>query len=81
MYDCSTWGGYSETPFFVLDQQWENPNVLHCLPQSMVFPDSAATGALMGPGKLDKFASEAGFREMDILPVENPFWRFYRLTS
>jgi len=57
-----------------------NASVLHCLPQSMVFPDSAATGTLMGPGKLQKFASEAGFRKMEVLSIENPFWRFYRLT-
>ena len=57
-----------------------NASVLHCLPQSMVFPDSAATGTLMGPGKLQKFASEAGFKKMEVLPIENPFWRFYRLT-
>ncbi|MBM3237906.1 methyltransferase domain-containing protein [Candidatus Poribacteria bacterium] len=57
-----------------------NASVLHCLPQSMVFPGSAATGTLMGPGKLQQFASEAGFRKMEVLPIENPFWRFYRLT-
>ncbi|MFQ6043187.1 MAG: class I SAM-dependent methyltransferase [Candidatus Poribacteria bacterium] len=57
-----------------------NVSVLHCLPQSMVFSASAATGTLMGPGKLQKFAFEAGFKKVDILPIENPFWRFYRLT-
>ncbi len=57
-----------------------NFSVLHCLPQARVFPDSAATGTVMGPRKLEGYAKDAGFRRMDILPVENPFWRFYRLT-
>jgi len=57
-----------------------NCSVLHCLPQSMVFPDSAAIGTIMGPEKLRKFASVAGFRKVDILPIENLLWRFYRLT-
>jgi ubiquinone/menaquinone biosynthesis C-methylase UbiE len=57
-----------------------NASVLHCLPQSMVFPDSAATGAIMGPKKLQKYASEAGFSKVDILPIENLLLRFYRLT-
>ena len=74
----------------VWDDLWENHNflgrfsyncsVLHCLPQSMVFPDSTAMDTVMGPGKLEKLSSEAGFSKMDILPIENLFWRFYRLT-
>ena len=57
-----------------------NFSVLHCLPQARVFPDSAATGTVMGSRKFERYAKDAGFRRMDVLPVENPFWRFYRLT-
>ncbi len=57
-----------------------NFSVLHCLPQAMIYPDSAGTGTLMGPKKLHKYASDAGFSKMDVIQIENPFWRFYRLT-
>jgi 2-polyprenyl-3-methyl-5-hydroxy-6-metoxy-1,4-benzoquinol methylase len=57
-----------------------NFSVLHCLPQAMVFPEAAATGTVMGPLKLKTYAREAGFSGFDVLPIENPLWRFYRLT-
>lgn len=63
-----------------LGQLMYNFSVLHCLPQSMVFPDSAATGTVMSPSTLCTYAKEAGFRRVDILPIDNPLWRFYRLT-
>jgi 2-polyprenyl-3-methyl-5-hydroxy-6-metoxy-1,4-benzoquinol methylase len=56
-----------------------NFSVLHCLPQARVFPESAATGTVMGPRKLEAYARDAGFRRMEILPIEHPIWRFYRL--
>jgi 2-polyprenyl-3-methyl-5-hydroxy-6-metoxy-1,4-benzoquinol methylase len=58
-----------------------NFSVLHCLPQAMVFPGAAATGTVMGPSTLRAYAEEAGFKRVDVLTIENPFWRFYRLTS
>lgn len=57
-----------------------NFSVLHCLPQAMVFPDSAGTGTVMRPSVLRAYAQEAGFRNVEVLPIENPLWRFYRLT-
>jgi len=27
------------------------------------------------------YAEQAGFRDVEVLPVENIFWRFYRLTA
>jgi alkanesulfonate monooxygenase SsuD/methylene tetrahydromethanopterin reductase-like flavin-dependent oxidoreductase (luciferase family) len=33
----------------------------------------------MRPATLQAYATEAGFAEVKILPIENPFWRFYRL--
>jgi len=56
-----------------------NFSVLHCLPQSMVFPDSAAIGTVMNPSRLKELAVEAGFSSFKVLPVENDFWRFYQL--
>ena len=42
-------------------------------------PRTAATGAVLRPSTLRRFAAEAGFREVEVLPVETDFWRFYRL--
>jgi len=30
---------------------------------------------------LERFASEAGFSRVEVLPVENFFFRFYRLVA
>ena len=41
---------------------------------------SAGPGTVMRPSKLLEYALEAGFADVEILPVENDFWRFYRLA-
>ncbi|UCC92917.1 MAG: methyltransferase domain-containing protein, partial [Thermoplasmata archaeon] len=56
-----------------------NFSVLHCLPQAKVFQNSAETGTVMGPAKLREYAERAGFSKVEVLPIENDFWRFYRL--
>ncbi|HEX7126443.1 MAG TPA: class I SAM-dependent methyltransferase [Thermodesulfobacteriota bacterium] len=58
-----------------------NFSVLHCLPQAMTVPGSAATGTVMRPSTLRAYAREAGFARVDLLPIEHPLWRFYRLTA
>ncbi len=50
-----------------------------CLPDGMSHPDSAATGTVMRPETLEAYAREAGFEAVEILPIENDLWRFYRL--
>ncbi len=50
-----------------------------CLPDAMGDPASAATGAVMRPGTRRAYALEAGFRDVETLPIETDFWRFYRL--
>ncbi len=54
-------------------------SLLHCLPASMTEPGSAATGTLMRPDTLRRYASEAGFAEVEILPVESDSFRLYLL--
>lgn len=54
-------------------------SVLHCLPTAMVDADSAATGTAMRPDTMREYATAAGFTRFEILPIENDFWRFYRL--
>jgi SAM-dependent methyltransferase len=54
-------------------------SVLHCLPTAMTDEDSAATGTAMRPATLRAYAEAAGFGHVEVLPIENDFWRFYRL--
>jgi 2-polyprenyl-3-methyl-5-hydroxy-6-metoxy-1,4-benzoquinol methylase len=55
-------------------------SVVACLPAVMGDPDTAATGAVLRPATLRRFALEAGFQDLDILPVDAGMLRFYRLT-
>jgi len=54
-------------------------SILICLPDGRSHPDSAATGTAMRPETLRRYATEAGFSELEVLPIETDFWRFYRL--
>ncbi len=54
-------------------------SVLHCLPAGMVEQPSAATGTVMRPDILRRYALEAGFHDVETLPIESFFFRFYRL--
>lgn len=52
-----------------------------CLPDSMSHRPTVATGTVMRPATLQKYAREAGFREVEVLPVgEFGFFRFYSLV-
>ncbi|MGM0590275.1 MAG: SAM-dependent methyltransferase, partial [Halobacteriota archaeon] len=53
----------------------------HCLPVGRVDEPSAATGTVMRAGTLREYATEAGFEDVTVLPIENDFFRFYRLES
>lgn len=55
-------------------------SVLHCLPVGMADQPSAGTGTAMRSSTLREYALAAGFRDIEILPIENDFWRFYRLA-
>ena len=51
-----------------------------CLPQGRVGADSEPVGAVMRPAALRGLARRAGYAGVDTLPIEHPFWRFYRLN-
>ena len=55
-------------------------SVLACLPAVMDDPDTAATGAVLRPATLRRYAQQAGFRDLETLPVNAGMLRFYRLT-
>ena len=56
-------------------------SVMHCLAVGMADEPSAATGTVMRTDTLRSYASEAGFQSVEVLPIENDVWRFYRLTA
>src|SRR5215203_3232530 len=55
-------------------------SVLHCLPVGMAEQPSAGTGTVMRPAILRRYATQAGYRDVEVLPIENALWRFYRLV-
>jgi 2-polyprenyl-3-methyl-5-hydroxy-6-metoxy-1,4-benzoquinol methylase len=55
-------------------------SILHCLPVGMAEQPSAATGAVMRPDTLRRYAREAGFSEVEVLPIEHDLRGFYRLV-
>jgi len=54
-------------------------SVVGCLPAVMGDPDSAATGAVMRPATLRRYAEQAGFACAEVLPIGDDELRFYLL--
>jgi SAM-dependent methyltransferase len=54
-------------------------SALMCLPQSRADLPSVATGAVMRPATLERYATEAGFTHFSVLPIQHDFFRLYRL--
>jgi SAM-dependent methyltransferase len=54
-------------------------SVLHCLPAGMADQPSVGTGTVMRTSTLAQYAQEAGFSEVEVLPIDNFFFRVYRL--
>jgi hypothetical protein len=42
--------------------------------------ETAATGAVMRPPTLRRYAERAGFADAEVLPIDDPQWRFYLLV-
>jgi len=51
-----------------------------CLPDGLSHQPSTGTGTVMRPSTLEGYAKEAGFAGIEILPIEDDFFRFYRLV-
>jgi 2-polyprenyl-3-methyl-5-hydroxy-6-metoxy-1,4-benzoquinol methylase len=56
-------------------------SVFHCLPISMVDQPSAATGTVIRESTMRRYAEQAGFRSIDVLPIEDDTFRFYRMMG
>ena len=48
-------------------------------PSAMLDDDSAGTGTVLGRTRA-AYATDAGFGQVDVLPIDHEFWRFYRLV-
>jgi hypothetical protein len=70
-------GGASED---VAERLMYGFSLMICLPDGMSHQSSAGTGTVMRPSTLRRYAIEAGFCEIETLPIENDLWRFYRQT-
>jgi hypothetical protein len=51
-----------------------------CVPQGLTGPDPQPAGALMRIDALHALAAQAGYAGSEVLDIEHPFWRFYRLV-
>jgi SAM-dependent methyltransferase len=56
-------------------------SVTCCLPDGLSTRPSAGTGTVMRPATLERYAREAGFAGVDVLPIEHDVFRFYRLRT
>jgi SAM-dependent methyltransferase len=54
-------------------------SITTCLPDGRSRSPSVATGTVMRPDTMRRYAADAGFGEVEVLPVESDFFRFYRL--
>jgi SAM-dependent methyltransferase len=55
-------------------------SAIWCLPQGRVGPDPEPVGTLIRPADMRDLARRAGYADTEILPIEHPAWRFYRLA-
>jgi ubiquinone/menaquinone biosynthesis C-methylase UbiE len=54
-------------------------SITTCLPDGRSRQPSRATGTVMRADTLREYAREAGFESVEVLPIENDFFRFYQL--
>lgn len=54
-------------------------SVLHCLPATRAEEHVVAHGTVIRASTIADWAAEAGFGRTQVLDIEDPFWRFYRL--
>jgi len=54
-------------------------SVLHCLLVGRTEEDSAATGTMLRTATLQRYAADAGFSSVEVLPIEHDLFRCYRL--
>ena len=56
-------------------------SITTCLPDGMSDPGSVGTGTVMRPATLRAYAQDAGFADVEVLPIEHAQFRVYRLVG
>jgi SAM-dependent methyltransferase len=56
-------------------------SLLVCLPDGLSHAGSVGTGTVMRPDTLRGYARDAGFADVEVLPLEHEMFRFYRLVG
>jgi len=69
------------TPASQREQYLYGWSVISCLPDAMGAADSAATGTVMRPETVRRYAAEAGFATVEMLPIGADKWSFYLLSG
>jgi SAM-dependent methyltransferase len=64
-----------------IDQLMYGFSLLCCLPDGRSHSPSAATGTVMRPALLRRYAQQAGFADVEVLPLDAGFFRVYRLAT
>ncbi|MEP6758606.1 MAG: methyltransferase domain-containing protein [Actinomycetota bacterium] len=70
-----------EAPANDVDRLMYGFSLLVCLPDGMSSPGSVGTGTVMRPDTLRRYAQEAGFADIEVLPISHDVFRAYRLTG
>jgi len=69
-----------ETTDDPIQRFFANISPLWCLPQGRDEADMDPVGTVMRPARLHQLASATGYANSEVLAIEHPFFRFYRLT-
>jgi len=56
-------------------------SILCCLPVGLSDTSSVGTGTVMRTDTVRRYAAEAGFADVEVLPIEHDFFRLYRLRG
>jgi hypothetical protein len=56
-------------------------SILHCLPATLAEHPAEATGTVLRAPAVARWAAAAGFTGFEVLPIDNPLWRFYRMRG
>ena len=64
-----------------VEQLMYGMSMLICLPDGLSHPHSVGTGTVMRQDTLRAYARDAGFVDVEVLPVEHEMFRFYSLVG
>lgn len=72
-------GDHFTGPADEIERLYYGFSITSCLPDCRSHEDSAATGTVMRPATLERYARLAGFSDVETLDVDHDMFRFYRL--